>query len=204
MLTQPNESDDPSLESLGKAWLKEHFQKPGNVFLAAVHRLDRPVSGLVLFARTSKALSRLNSSLRTHHFHKEYLALAEGGFLNKEGVLEHELEKKNFCSVVAEKKSQGTKKCLLKYHALQSIGGCTLLKISLLTGRYHQIRAQLAAAGHPVLGDRKYGSSSSSEHLFLHHAFLSFPHPITQQPIQCRAPYPRHWLDFFPDPACLP
>lgn len=191
LLTQPNESEEPSLETLGKAWLKERFQKPGNVFLAAVHRLDRPASGLVLFARTSKALSRLNDSLRSHQFQKEYLALAEGIFLENEGTLEHQLEKGAFIARV----SREGKNCLLHYQVLQPMEGCTLLKISLHTGRYHQIRAQLAAEGHPILGDRKYGSTIPSEHLLLHHAALSFPHPITQERIQCRADYPGYWPD---------
>jgi len=193
MLTQPNDTDDLSLESWGKSWLKERFQKQGNVFLTAVHRLDRPVSGLVLFARTSKALSRLNEAQRNQQFYKEYCALTEGRFAEHSGALEHDLKRSAYCSYVVDKKSSGTKKCLLTYHALQNFKGCTLLKITLQTGRYHQIRVQLAAAGHPIFGDQKYGSKQASEFLFLHHALLVFPHPITQEQVQCRAPFPLHW-----------
>ena len=190
MLTQPNESEECSLESLGKQWVKQHFHKPGNVFLHAAHRLDRPVSGLVLFARTSKALSRLNQSLRSHKFQKEYIALVEGLLVEKEGILEHELKRSSFCARTVENPTTETKKCLLSYQVLKCFDGCTLLRISLITGRYHQIRVQLSALGHPVVGDAKYGSKHGSKHLFLHHAALSFSHPITQLPITCKAPFP--------------
>src|ERR1700733_2747633 len=183
MLTQPNETTAPSLESFGKAWVKNHFKKPGDVFLEALHRLDKPVSGVVLFARTSKALSRLNGFIREGLFHKEYLAIVQGEFqeaFQEEGVLEHYLRHDAFCARLASAKSAGAKKCLLKYCVLNYVNGHTLLKISLITGRYHQIRAQLAAVGYPILGDTKYGCSHFSGPLCLHHRSLSFPHPISQ------------------------
>lgn len=193
LLTQPNESDDPSLELMGKLWLKEKFQKPGNVFLHALHRLDRPVSGIVLFARTSKALSRLNQSLRELRFQKEYLALVEGEFPEKEGTLEHYLERGDFITTPVEKENPNGKKSLLTFERLQIKNNFTFLKIKLLTGRYHQIRAQFAAEGYPVLGDGKYGSKNPSKHLFLHHTRLSFPHPVSQEILSFESPMPSAW-----------
>ncbi len=190
MLTQPDDSDCESLEAFGKAWIKREFQKPGNVFLHAVHRLDKPVSGLVLFARTSKALSRLNQFQREHRFQKEYIALVEGHLMQEEGILEHYLQKKSFRAEIAERESPGSKKCLLKYNLLRAGGRTSLLKISLMTGRYHQIRAQLSAIGHPIVGDLKYGSREASKILFLHHSKLSFPHPVSQEVLQYEVPVP--------------
>jgi 23S rRNA pseudouridine1911/1915/1917 synthase len=201
MLTQPNDTENPSLEAWGKDWVKERYQKPGNVFLHAVHRLDRPVSGIVVFARTSKALSRLNQSLRSGLFNKNYIAWVEGIMQKSEGVLEHFLKKEEYCSKVFDVNVPQTKKCLLKFNALKTTSKYTLLNIDLVTGRYHQIRAQLAAAGHPVVGDCKYGSSQPSEHLFLHHISLSFPHPVTQERLCFTAPLPDYW-DYFCPSSC--
>lgn len=193
MLTQPNESSDVSLEALCKAWIKDHFQKPGNVFLQAVHRLDRPVSGIVVFARTSKALSRLNLSMRESRFQKEYIAWVEGIFKEKEGELEHYLLHEEHFAKIVSKECLASKKCLLKYCVQGEMDRCSLLKISLLTGRYHQIRAQLAAIGHPILGDQKYGSSLSCPNLFLHHFSCLFPHPITDEQMHFEAWMPDKW-----------
>jgi 23S rRNA pseudouridine1911/1915/1917 synthase len=196
MLTQPNHTDAPSVEEYGKGWVKERFQKSGAIFLHALHRLDRPVSGIVLFARTSKALSRLNTSIREGTFQKEYQALVEGRVKEEEGLLEHHLQRDPFCSRVVQKESVHAKKCLLKYHMIKGFDRYTLLKISLITGRYHQIRAQLSAVGHPILGDQKYGSLYPSPHLFLHHGSLRFPHPVTGHEMHFEAPLPSFWPSF--------
>jgi len=173
LLTQPNQTSADSLEAFGKRYLKERFNKPGNVFLEAVHRLDRPVSGVVLFARTSKALSRLHDSQRNGLFQKHYLAIAEGDLDNGE-LIDHLKHDERRAAI-----DPNGKLCHLKYRALKNMSDYTLLKISLKTGRYHQIRAQFANRGHPLLGDRKYGSNSSFDTLFLHHLSLQIPHPIT-------------------------
>lgn len=196
MLTQPTTSGEPSLECLGKEWLKKHYNKPGNVFLHAAHRIDRPVSGIVVFARTSKALSRLNESIRQTRFRKEYMAIVEGVVEEGERELEHYLQKGEFATSVVDKASPFAKKSLLKFRAIKGSGEYTLLRISLLTGRYHQIRAQLSAIGHPVLGDQKYGSKVPSHSLFLHHASLQFPDPITKDLLSLEAPLPDHWHSF--------
>lgn len=112
VLTQPNQLNDESLEVLGKVWIKNKFSKPGKVFLAAVHRIDRPVSGIVVFARTSKALSRLNASLRAGHFHKGYVAYVEGLFPQDKGVLEHYLHRLEFQSQVVSREHPEGKKDL--------------------------------------------------------------------------------------------
>lgn len=197
LLCQPNHTEDPSLEAQGKAWVKGHFKKPGNVFLHAVHRLDRPVSGVVLFARTDKALTRLNASMRSGHFRKIYVALIEGALPKDEGVLEHDLVKEEFYARHASLDEKEAKKCLLKYKAIRKSSHFSLVEIELMTGRYHQIRAQLSATGHPIVGDRKYGSKVSSETLHLHHASLEFPHPVTREIVVVRAPCPAGWDDWF-------
>ncbi len=173
MLTQPNQTSADSLEAFGKLYLKERFNKPGNVFLEAVHRLDRPASGIVLFARTSKALSRLQKSQREGLFQKEYLAKAEGELTSGELIdfLRHDSNR----AVI----DPNGKRCHLKYEAIKSTREYTLLRISLYTGRYHQIRAQLAHKGHPLMGDQKYGSRFPRETFYLCHKKLSFPHPIS-------------------------
>jgi 23S rRNA pseudouridine1911/1915/1917 synthase len=193
ILCQPNDTEDPSLEAQAKAWIKKKFEKPGNVFLHAIHRLDRPVSGVVLFALRDKALSRLNAASREGLFSKKYFALIEGAFLEEEGILEHDLVKEEFLARPARKGETHSKKCLLKYKTVKKFPSKTLLEIELLTGRYHQIRAQLSATGHPIWGDRKYGSSAPTEFFFLHHASLEFPHPMSGQKILIEAPFPTYW-----------
>jgi 23S rRNA pseudouridine1911/1915/1917 synthase len=194
VLCQPNHTDDPSLEGQGKAWIKHHFQKPGNVFLHAVHRLDRPVSGIVLFARTDKALSRLNASMRGGFCRKIYTALIEGSLAHETGMLEHYLVKAPFGSrLAAHSRESGAKKCSLTYRCLQTFPYFSLIEIELLSGRYHQIRAQFSAIGHPLVGDSKYGSQDPLETLFLHHSTLSFPHPITGTTLLIASPYPSAW-----------
>lgn len=190
LLSQPNDSDADSLESIGKHYLKKKFQKPGNVFLEAVHRLDKQASGIVLFARTSKALSRLNQTQREGHFQKKYLALAEGRLSN--GELIDYLRHDSYRAVV----DPNGKRCHLKYRALKNESDYTFLKIYLLTGRYHQIRAQFAIKGHPLLGDRKYGSKFSHDIIFLHHSYLEFFHPVSKKNLVFRAALPHFWSAF--------
>ena len=181
LLTQPSGTEQESLEALAKQWLKEKYQKPGNVFLEAVHRIDKPVSGIVLFAKTSKALGRLNSAMRSKDIQKVYLAMVEGVPTLSNGILEHYLIHDDYKARVVEKDGDGAKLARLSYRTLKTQHSQALLEIVLETGRYHQIRVQMAAIGHPVIGDLKYGSTKPLPNgaIFLHHSKLSMVHPIT-------------------------
>jgi 23S rRNA pseudouridine1911/1915/1917 synthase len=168
----------PDLTELAKAWVKKKYQKPGNVFLHPVHRLDKAVSGLVLFARTSKALSRLQEMMRERKIVKIYHALVEGKLPADQGQLVHHLKHGSFRAEV----SRDGKESILEYRVLKQERGVALLEINLITGRYHQIRVQLSAIGCPVLGDEKYGSKRSwPKGIALHHSELRFEHPVTKE-----------------------
>jgi 23S rRNA pseudouridine1911/1915/1917 synthase len=195
LATQPSLDNKESLEGQAKAWIKEKYQKPGAVYLHAVHRLDKPVSGLVLFARTSKALSRLNGSMRAKKFIKKYTAVVEGNIRSTEGFLEHYLVHGDRKALVVNKDAPEAKLCRLHYKVLQRQQKTTLVEIDLDTGRYHQIRAQFAAEGHPIVGDTKYGarpSGSSAKSIALHQGEMSFPHPTTKEEMtfSCLLPWP--------------
>ncbi len=181
--TQPSPTSNESLELNCKRWVKEKYQKPGNVFLHAIHRLDKPVSGIVLFARTSKALSRLNAAMRSREMQKVYIAHVEGCLKPQEGTLEHYLVHGDHYAHLASPTSKDAKRACLHYVVKQYQDSMSVVEISLETGRYHQIRAQMAAVGHPVVGDLKYGSSLSKEEgtIALCHASFSFPHPISKE-----------------------
>jgi 23S rRNA pseudouridine1911/1915/1917 synthase len=168
----------PDLTELAKAFVKKKYNKPGNVFLHPVHRLDKAVSGLVLFARTSKALSRLQEMMRDRKIVKIYHALVEGDLPAEQGRLVHHLIHGSFRAEI----SREGKESILEYSVLKREKGTTLLEINLLTGRYHQIRAQLSAIGCPVLGDEKYGSKKSwKKGIALHHSEMRFELPVTKQ-----------------------
>lgn len=187
LLTQPSGTSQASLEGLCKDWIKEKYQKPGNVFLEAAHRLDKPVSGLVLFAKTSKALARLHAILRDRKATKIYLALVEKAPEPSEGTLEHFLVHDSHRATVVQ---AGGQLAQLRYKVLgkQPLG--VLLEIELETGRYHQIRAQLAAIGLPIIGDTKYGSRIPADTIALHHLRLTLEHPVTHVPLTLEAPLP--------------
>lgn len=168
----------PDFEELTKAWVKKKYQKPGNVFLQPIHRLDKSVGGLVLFARTSKALSRLQALMRERKISKTYHALVEGYLPNKQDTLTHFLVHGDHKAFVS---SQG-KEAILHYQVLQEKNGHTLVAIDLATGRYHQIRAQFSAIKHPILGDKKYGSKQPfHDGIALRHVRLELEHPITHE-----------------------
>lgn len=171
------------LDAYAKAWIKEQFHKPGKVFLEPIHRLDKPVSGLVLFARTSKALSRLQEQMREQAIRKTYFALVEGRIPHDEGDLEHYLVHDEFKARVVDKNHKEGKQALLHYQVVERKRECAFLEIELITGRYHQIRAQCAAIGCPIVGDTKYGSRVvfSGPGIALHHGRLQFHHPVTKE-----------------------
>ncbi|MEI7851368.1 MAG: RNA pseudouridine synthase [Kiritimatiellales bacterium] len=196
LLTQPSGTDKDNLEDRSKVWIKEAKNKPGNVFLHAVHRLDQVVSGIVLFACTDKALSRLNADMRAHRFTKIYHAVVSGAPPQSEGSLRHFLIHDDYRAELAKENDPDAKECLLDYKVLKQSGNQTLLEIQLHTGRYHQIRAQLAAIRCPIVGDEKYGSKVklSGGAIALHHARLTVIHPVSKAEIVIEAPYPEHWV----------
>jgi 23S rRNA pseudouridine1911/1915/1917 synthase len=177
----------PDFHEMAKAYLKNKTGKEGNVFLHPVHRLDKPASGLVLFARSSKALSRLNELLRDHKIKKTYRVEVEGVLKEKEGTLEHFHFHDDFRAKISNQPFTGAKKASLSYKVLKSGRDRSLLEVNLHTGRYHQIRAQMAFIGHPIIGDQKYGSSfpSQDSSIQLFHVGLEFIHPVTKIEFSC-------------------
>lgn len=184
--TQPHPGNADDLLGHAKAWVKKTYHKPGNVFLEPVHRLDKPVSGIVLFARTSKALSRLQQMMRERQMKKTYVATLEGTLLQETGTLEHFLVHDDYRARVVSASHPEGKRAVLHYNVVERSQGTTIVTIDLETGRYHQIRAQFAAIGHPILGDAKYGSSSSQKEgtIALCHTALTFLHPVTKEPLK--------------------
>jgi len=195
LLTQPTSLENESLETLGKDWIKNTKNKPGNVFLHAVHRLDMPASGLVLFAKTSKALSRLSQQMRDRLCKKTYLACIDRTMPAMEGHLENYLVHDHHRALVLEQKEGEGKWSRLEYRVINQKRGISLLEISLITGRYHQIRAQLSHIGCPVIGDLKYASNRilGQNCIALHHSRLEFTHPVQNTHIMFEAPLPDYW-----------
>jgi len=193
-IVQGDKTGDTPLAETVKAYIKEKYAKPGAVFLGVVHRLDRPVCGLVVFARTSKALSRLNDMFQKGEVHKTYWALVQNQPALPEGTLEHWLtrnEKQNK-SYAYPREVPGSKKAILKYRLIGQSERYFLLEINLLTGRHHQIRCQLSAMGCPIKGDLKYGSKRSnadgSISLLSHR--IDFIHPVSKEHIVVESPLP--------------
>lgn len=189
LLTQPDDSLRESLESLVKNWVKKEYHKDGNVFLHAIHRLDRPVSGLVIFARTSKALRRLNELSRNLEIQRIYEAEVEGVLAEKQGQLDHYLIHGDRRSIIGKEGQESAKHARLTYESLRQMPHATLVKVELETGRYHQIRAQFGAIGHPIYGDKKYGSKNGDgKRIRLHCMKVSFKHPVTQEVLSIESP----------------
>ena len=184
MPTQDNGKALENATDLAKSWIKKSCDKKGAVFLEPIHRLDKPVSGLVLFARTSKALSRLQKMMRERKIRKWYYALVEKAPA-EQGILEDFLIHDEFCAKVVPSTHPLGKKAILSYQVLKRTPRGILLEIELQTGRYHQIRAQLSFAGSPIIGDRKYGSHQNwkEDAIALHHGKLELIHPVTQSPL---------------------
>jgi len=202
LLVQGDRSGDPSLLDVCKAYLKTAYGKPGNVFLGLVHRLDRPVSGVVLLARTSKAASRLSAQFRERSVHKTYLAVVEGVPPETGGTLVHHLADRADAggrTRCAATPFDGSRQGRLSYRTLAGDARRTLLRVEPETGRRHQIRAQLAAVGCPVAGDIKYGASSRrpDRSIALHAWRLSCRHPVGGAALVLKAPPPSGgpWLE---------
>jgi len=191
---QGDASGDESVVEMSKAFLKKKYGKPGNVFAGLVHRIDRPVSGLVLIAKTGKALSRMTKSFQSREVEKYYLAVTLHKMPMERGFLENELLKdhgKNRVRVLSAPRA-GSKTARLDYEVLAESGGHYLLGIRPLTGRSHQIRVQLAHAGAVIAGDLKYGASAPlpGKSIALHARSLAFMHPVKKEPLKITAPLP--------------
>ena len=193
-IVQGDKTGDVPLSELVKQYIKEKYAKPGAVFLGVVHRLDRPVSGVVVFARTSKALARLNAMFREGRVRKTYHAITAARPPADEGTLVHWLvrnERQNKSYAYAGEKP-GAKRAVLDYRLVGASERYYLLAVALHTGRHHQIRCQLAAMGCPIRGDLKYGAPRSNPDgsISLHARSVAFEHPVTHAEVSVTAPYP--------------
>lgn len=193
-IVQGDKTGDTPLSETAKQYLKEKYQKPGNVFIGVTHRLDRPVSGLVVFAKTSKALSRLNDMFRNGEVKKTYWAIVKACPRETEGELVHYLvrnEKQNKSYAYGKEVKDG-KKAVLHYRLIGHSQNYFLLEVDLKTGRHHQIRCQLAKMGCPIKGDLKYGfpRSNPDGSICLHARSIRFIHPVSKEPIELTAPLP--------------
>ena len=193
-ITQGDKTKDKPLSDIVKEYIKEKYNKPGNVYLGVVHRLDRPTSGVIIFARTSKALERLNKMLRDKTIRKTYWAVVKNSPKKKENTLINYLKKnpKNNKSSVHSKEITGSKKAILHYKMIQELDNYSLLEVDLETGRHHQIRSQLSAIGFPIKGDLKYGFNRSNKDgsIHLHARKIEFNHPVSKEDIVIIAPTP--------------
>ena len=193
-IVQGDKTGDTPLSEMVKQYLKEKYNKPGNVFIGVTHRLDRPVSGLVVFAKTSKALPRLNEMFRNGEVKKTYWAIVKECPKETEGELVHYLvrnEKQNK-SYAYDKGVKNSKKAVLHYKLIGHSQNYYLLEVDLKTGRHHQIRCQLAKMGCPIKGDLKYGSPRSNPDgsICLHARTVQFVHPVSKEMIRLTAPVP--------------
>ena len=193
-LVQGDKTGDRPLSEIAQQYIGDKYDKPGQVFIGVTHRLDRPTTGLVLFARTSKALERMNAMFREKNIQKTYWALVEGHPEQPSGTLVHYLRKnpKNNKSTAFPRQSEKAKKAVLHYKTLLELDNYSLLEIELETGRHHQIRCQLAAMGHPIRGDLKYGAKRSNKDggIHLHAVRVKFRHPVKKEEMQLVAPLP--------------
>ena len=199
LLTQPDRNTDESLIDQTRQWIKEKYNKPNNIFLGLVHRLDRNVSGVVLFARTSKAASRLSKQFREGTPKKHYRAIVLGKLKEEHTTLVHYLRKeKSLRATVFPRETPTAKRSELSYEVINALENKSLLEVSLSTGRFHQIRAQMAFIGHPIIGDVKYGAPEPlpSQEIALYAHKLVFSHPVSNEEITLTSPEPKTWEQF--------
>lgn len=206
LLSQGDRTGDPTILDLAAEYLRTRYHKPANVYLGLVHRLDRPVSGVLVLARTSKAARRVSQQIRAHQVDKRYRVVVEGQVAPPQGRLVHHLLKRGEVRRVRvlDHPQEGSRRAELEYEVLAEADTATALSVRLVTGRSHQIRAQLAAVGHPILGDRRYGSvlpPSVHGSFALHAESFSLDHPTTGERLTFTAPPPPQWP--WPPPAEL-
>jgi 23S rRNA pseudouridine1911/1915/1917 synthase len=192
VLVQGDRTGDPTLMDAVKTYIKEKYAKPGNVYLGLVHRLDRPVSGVVLYARTSKAASRLTKEFAARRVEKVYLAVVMGAPQQDEGEIVSYIERIHLKARTAGTESERAKEAVLSYRVLGRGSGLALLELRPRTGRHHQLRLQLSEMGHPVLGDVKYGAPETlpDKTIALHAGLLVVNHPTKDERVRLAAPPP--------------
>ena len=193
-ITQGDKTGDTPLSDVVKEYIKDKYNKPNNVYLGVVHRLDRPTSGVIIFAKTSKALERLNKMLREKTINKTYWAIVKNKPKKEEDTLVNYLKKnsKNNKSTAYKTESEGSKKAILHYKVIKKLDSYYLLEIDLETGRHHQIRCQLSSIGSYIKGDLKYGAKRSNKDgsIHLHARKIEFIHPVSKEKIVVTAPVP--------------
>lgn len=193
-LAQGDRTGDISLDQLVKQYIKKKYKKPGDVFLGVIHRLDRPASGVILYARTSKALLRMNQLFKEQKIEKHYWCIVKDRPLPEEGILSHYLVKNEDQnkSYAYNKPKTNTKPASLAYRLISSSDRYYLLEVKLHTGRHHQIRCQFAKIGSPIRGDLKYGypRTNKDASINLHARSLEFIHPVRNEPVSILAPVP--------------
>lgn len=182
VLSQGDATGDKDMLTLLKEYIKKKYNKPGNVYLGLVHRLDRPVSGVMVYAKTSKAASRLSEQIKKKEFNKKYYAIIDGIMPNKSGTFEDYLLKLDDGNTIVTDKEHG-KESILEYKVLKEIDGKSLVDIHLITGRHHQIRVQFSSRGYPLVGDQRYGKMDGNQ-ICLSSYYLSFIHPISKKRIE--------------------
>lgn len=195
-IVQGDKTGDNPLSEIVKSFLKKKYNKPNNVFLGVVHRIDRPTSGVVIFAKTSKSLKRLNNMIKNSEIKKFYWAITKTKPEKRNDTLVHWLKKnpKNNKSTHFKKETENSKKAILHYKIIKELKNYYLLEVLLETGRHHQIRTQLSAIGCPIKGDLKYGYDRSNKDggICLHAKKISFSHPVTKKKILISAPLFEH------------
>lgn len=202
ILTQGDKTKDETLADHVKEYIRKKYHKPGNVFCGIIHRLDRPVSGIIIFARTSKALERMSKLFRENQVQKTYLAITGSMPENEKGTLEHWLEKderRNYVRAYGRSRGKKTKHAVLNYQFMGRIGRHSVLKVNPITGRPHQIRVQLSKLGTPIRGDVKYGYPTPEKNASIHlHSYqIEFVHPVKHEKMKFTAPLPQGiWREF--------
>lgn len=195
LLIQGDRTNDISLLDLAKQWIKVRYHKPGLVYLGLVHRLDRPVAGVTVFARTSKAASRLSSQFRSGEVKKGYFAVVEGEIKAHEGELVDYMERRGPTSRIVDAPTGKSRQARLFFKVIEKGEKRSFVEIDLLTGRHHQIRAQLANMGHPVVGDLRYGAPAPlpQKQIALFAGKLCFTHPVARETMNFSSPLPAGW-----------
>ena len=204
LLVQGDRTRDPTLLEMARTYVAEKYHKPGRVYIGLVHRLDRPVAGVVLFARTSKAASRLCQQIRERRFKKTYWAVIQGHLQPPEGEITGYIARHGRKSFLSSPSRKNARIASLSYKTIEALPGFSLVEIDLKTGRHHQIRVQLAGRGHPIIGDKKYGSSHPmpGKNIALLAKGLTIRHPTKAEEIQIESPIPENW-PWPPSKSCV-